>query len=162
MRVDQMGYVYPVTKRGKLAYYRVAMRVTPEARPKLPPPHKGKVELTRSLGTDNWAEANRLAIPIIAEFQALIDAAVNREFRGWISHQPGRTETVYSDDPRIPTWNAERRTRLKEELASLEVEGREPVTFEAVSDRWANRTKLVNANIIVVKTEGLTTILFIH
>ena len=50
--------------------YRVRIVVPPELRPYLPPPHTGKANLTRALGTGNEREANRLAVPWIADFQA--------------------------------------------------------------------------------------------
>ena len=52
--------------------YRVRIVVPPELRPYLPPPHTGKTNLTRALGTGNEREANRLAVPWIADFQAAI------------------------------------------------------------------------------------------
>ena len=39
--------------------YRVRIVVPPEVRPYLPPPHTGKANLTRALGTGNEREANR-------------------------------------------------------------------------------------------------------
>ena len=75
------------------------MRVTvpPELQPHLPPPHTGKANLTKALGTDNEREANRLAVPWIAEFQAAITAAArvqqNPNLHDWIAryayHHPG-------------------------------------------------------------------------
>jgi hypothetical protein len=47
--------------------YRVRIVVPPELRPYLPPPYTGKANLTRALGTGNEREANRLAIPWIAD-----------------------------------------------------------------------------------------------
>jgi hypothetical protein len=51
--------------------------VPPELRPYLPPPHTSKANLTRALGTGNEREANRLAFPWIAEFQAAITSAAS-------------------------------------------------------------------------------------
>jgi hypothetical protein len=50
---------------------------TPELRPYLPPPHTGKANLTRVLGTGNQREANRLAVAWIADFQAAITSAAS-------------------------------------------------------------------------------------
>ena len=57
--------------------YRVRIVVPPELRPYLPPPHTGKANLTRALGTRNEREANRLAVPWIADFQAAIIRAAS-------------------------------------------------------------------------------------
>jgi len=63
--------------------------VPPELRPYLPPPHTGKANLTRALGTGNKREANRLAVPWIADFQAAITGAApiteNPDGHDWIS-----------------------------------------------------------------------------
>jgi hypothetical protein len=57
--------------------YRVRIVVPRELRPYLPPPYTGKANLTRALGTGNEPEANRLAIPWIADFQAAITGAAS-------------------------------------------------------------------------------------
>jgi hypothetical protein len=57
--------------------YRVRLVVPPELRPYLPPPHTGKANLTRALGTGNKREANRLAVPWIADFQTAITSAAS-------------------------------------------------------------------------------------
>src|SRR6201998_2650793 len=57
--------------------YRVRIVVPPELRPYLPPPHTGKANLTRALGTGNEREANRLAVTWIADFQAAITSAAS-------------------------------------------------------------------------------------
>src|SRR5258708_423326 len=57
--------------------YRVRIVVPPELRPYLPPPHTGKANLTRALGTGNQREANRLALAWIADFQAAITSAAS-------------------------------------------------------------------------------------
>src|ERR1700740_18064 len=57
--------------------YRVRIMVPPDLRPYLPPPHTGKANLTRALGTGNEREANRLAVPWIADFQAAITSAAS-------------------------------------------------------------------------------------
>jgi hypothetical protein len=57
--------------------YRVRIVVPPQLRPYLPPPHTGKANLTRALGTGNEREANRLAVPCIADFQAAITNAAS-------------------------------------------------------------------------------------
>ena len=54
--------------------WRVRIKVLPaEIRPHLPFPHTGKKNLTKALGTTDEREANRLAIPVIAELQGIID-----------------------------------------------------------------------------------------
>ena len=62
--------------------YRVRIVRPPELRPYLPPPHTGKANLTRAVGTGNEPEANRLAFPWIADFQA----AIQRRFDHRKSH----------------------------------------------------------------------------
>ena len=57
--------------------YRVRIVVPLELRPYLPPPHTGKANLTRALGTRNEREANRLAVPWIADFQAAVTSAAS-------------------------------------------------------------------------------------
>ena len=57
--------------------YRVRIVVPSELRPYLPPPHTGKANLTRALGTGNGREANRLAVAWIADFQAAITSAAS-------------------------------------------------------------------------------------
>jgi hypothetical protein len=57
--------------------YIVRIVVPPALRPYLPPPHTGKANLTRALGTGNEREANRLAVPWIADFQAAITSAAS-------------------------------------------------------------------------------------
>src|ERR1700751_1316393 len=57
--------------------YRVRIVVPPELRPYLPPPHTGKTNLTRALGTGNEREANRRAVAWIADFQAAITSAAS-------------------------------------------------------------------------------------
>jgi hypothetical protein len=48
--------------------YRVRVVVPSELRPCLPPPHTGKANLTRALGTGNEREANQLARPMDRRF----------------------------------------------------------------------------------------------
>src|ERR1700739_11044 len=57
--------------------YRVRIVVPPELRPYLPPPHTGKANLTRALGTGNERESIRLAVLWIADFQAPITSAAS-------------------------------------------------------------------------------------
>ena len=72
--------------------YRVRIAVPPELRPYLPPPHTGEANLTRALGTGNEREANRLAIPWIADFQVAITGAAsiteNPHANDWIARYP--------------------------------------------------------------------------
>jgi integrase len=116
--------------------YRVRIVAPPALSAYLPPPYTGKANLVKGLGTGNKAEANRLAVPWIAEFQRVIDEAQaaferarNRRVVRWVIRNPvlsRQIETIYSDDPDIP-----------EELA---VAGPEPVIFESMIKRWAKHT----------------------
>jgi integrase len=72
-----MGYLQRV--KGS---FRVRIVVPPELQPHLPPPYTGKGNLIKGLGTGNEREANRLAVPIIADFLGLIDHA-KREAGPW-------------------------------------------------------------------------------
>jgi integrase len=65
MRVTRMPYLQPIN--GK---YRVRVVVPPELIPII-----GQANLTKALGTGNEREAERLALPYIAEFMAKIDNA---------------------------------------------------------------------------------------
>jgi hypothetical protein len=73
----KMGYLQRV--KGS---FRVRIVVPPELQPHLPPPYTGKGNLIKGLGTGNEREANRLAVPIIADFLGLIDHA-KREAGPW-------------------------------------------------------------------------------
>jgi integrase len=92
MRVAKMPYLQLVD-----GSFRVRVTVPPELQPHLPPPHTGKANLTKALGTGNEREANRLAVPWIAGFQAAITAAArvqqNPDLHDWIAryayHHPG-------------------------------------------------------------------------
>jgi hypothetical protein len=69
MRVAvKMPYLQQV--RGE---WRVRIKVPLEVRPHLPAPHTGKHYLTKALGTGIECEANRLAIPHIAELKGIIE-----------------------------------------------------------------------------------------
>ena len=65
MRVTRMPYLQPVN--GK---YRVRVVVPPELIPII-----GQANLTKALGTGNEREAERLALPHLAQFMAKIDNA---------------------------------------------------------------------------------------
>jgi integrase len=80
MRIVRMGYLQRKIKRDKKgrvtsANLQVRIVVPDELQWLLPPPHTGKQELIRALGTGNDAEANRLSLPIIAEFLRVLDQA---------------------------------------------------------------------------------------
>src|SRR5215472_12847371 len=55
--------------------YRVRIGVPAECRPHLPAPHTGKAELVKGLGTANLTLATKLAAPIVAIFQMMIEQA---------------------------------------------------------------------------------------
>ncbi len=55
--------------------FRVRMGVPAKCRQHLIPPHTGKSELVRGLGTANQTVAGKLAAPFIAEFHAIIEQA---------------------------------------------------------------------------------------
>jgi hypothetical protein len=99
MRVAKMPYLQLVD-----GVFRVRIVVPPKLQPHLPPPHTGKASLTKALATGNKAEANRLAVPWIADFQAILneaEAALRGE-DGWkrYSYYPGPYEGSFGG-PRI-------------------------------------------------------------
>jgi integrase len=55
--------------------YRVRIGMPAECRPHLPAPHTGKAELVKGLGTANLTIATKLAAPIVAIFQMMIEQA---------------------------------------------------------------------------------------
>src|SRR5690348_8070417 len=65
--MTHMPYMQEV--RGK---WRVRVPVPFNVRPHMPHPHTGNATMTRALGTGNEREANRLGVPVIAEFLGLI------------------------------------------------------------------------------------------
>jgi integrase len=121
--------------RGK---FRVRIVVPPELRPHLPPPYTGKANLVKALGTGNEREAGRLAVPWIAEFQAIITRTENR-IHGLadlaaIDRLPLREKFLrgpavvrrFFDSIGMPVPLNEQPTK--------------PVPFEAIIPRWATAT----------------------
>jgi integrase len=129
MRVAKMPYLQLVD-----GSFRVRVTVPPELQPHLPPPHTGKANLTKALGTGNEREANRLAVPWIAEFQAAITAAAkvqrNPDLHDWIAryayHHPDGN--AFAPEQRIITPNPAIALPAK------------PVSFESMIEKWANYT----------------------
>jgi hypothetical protein len=117
--------------------YRIRIVVPPEFRPYLPPPHTGKANLTRALGTANEREANRLAVPLIAEFQAAITAAASTSEKphgyDWITryrvYERGQNR-IPSEAHLIPTHPA---------LALRETQTK-PMAFDRTILLWAKQT----------------------
>ena len=117
--------------------YRVRIVVPAELRPYLPPPHTGKANLTRALGTGNEREANRLAIPWIADFQAAITSAAsiteNPHGYDWIT----RYRAYHRGQNRFPP--EARLFPLHPALALPETRTK-PVPFDRIIVLWAKQT----------------------
>ena len=118
--------------------YRVRIVVPPELRPYLPPPHTGKANLTRALGTGNEREANRLAVPWIADFHAAIAGAAS------ITEYPHG----YDGLPRYRAYHRGRNrfppeARLIPPHPALAVSETQtkPVPFDRIILLWAKQTK---------------------
>jgi integrase len=130
MRVARMPFLQLVS--GK---YRVRIVVADDLRPHLPPPHTGKESLTKALGTGDEREANRLAVPWIAEFQAAINTASrmrqNPTLADWVQryahHYPGQS-------PFPPEgWFSPPHPAI---LAAPAEAASKPVTFESIIKFW--------------------------
>jgi hypothetical protein len=70
MRVAKMPYLQLLD-----GVFQVQIVVPPKLQTHLPSPHTGKASLTKALATGNKAEANRLAVRWIADFQAILNEA---------------------------------------------------------------------------------------
>jgi hypothetical protein len=133
MRVAKMPYLQRVD-----GIYRVRIVVLDDLKPHLPPPHTGKASLTKALATGNKTEANRLALPWIAEFPAAITTAAavrrNPDLHDWIRRYAyyHAGENPFAPEQRIITRNPA--------LASRGT-GTQPVSFRAIIDSWINITK---------------------
>jgi len=119
----------------------------------LPPPHTGKACLTKALATGNKAEANRLAVPWIADFQAILneaEAALRGE-DGWkrYSYYPGPYEGSFGG-PRIVRCHELPPDHQIDQYGDVIVLGDghplkaktvgAPVSFESMIDKWAKFT----------------------
>lgn len=113
--------------------FRVRIVVPDELQAHLPPPHTGKRNLTKSLGTGNEREANRVAVPYIAEFQGII-AQTESRIRGF-SELSEIDRLSYPELIRRAPAVLERFLRtldLPEPVAEI----REPVSFESMIALW--------------------------
>jgi hypothetical protein len=113
------------------------MVVPADLRPHLPPTHTGKANLTRALGTGNEREANRLAVPWIADFQAAITTAAliteNPHGYDWITRGRAyhRGQNPFPPEARLfPPHPA---------LALPETQTK-PVPFDRIILLWAKQT----------------------
>src|SRR6516165_12493096 len=117
--------------------YRVRIVVPPELRPYLPPPHTGKANLTRALGTRNEREANRLAVPYIADFQAAITTAAsiteNPHGDDWIARYP-------ADDRGQNRFPPEARLFPPHPALALPETQTKPAPFDRIIPLWAKQT----------------------
>jgi hypothetical protein len=133
--------------------FRVRIVVPPKLQSHLPPPHTGKASLTKALATGNKAEANRLAVPWIADFQEILikaEAALRGE-DGWqrYTYYPGPYEGSFGG-PRIVRCHelpADHQINRYGEAIVLgdghtlkaKTAG-PPVSFESIIDKWAKFT----------------------
>jgi hypothetical protein len=116
--------------------YRVRIVVPPELRPYLPPPHTGKANLTRALGTGNEREANRLAVAWIADSQATIASAAS------ITENPHGYDWI---TPIAPTTAARTDFHLRRVFShytalALPETQTKPVPFDRIILLWAKQT----------------------
>jgi integrase len=119
----------------------------------LPPPHTGKASLTKALATGNRAEANRLAVPWIADFQAILNEAqaALRGEDGWkrYTYYPGPYEGSFGG-PRIVRCHELPSDHQINQYGEPIVLGNghplkaktsgAPVGFESMIDKWAKFT----------------------
>jgi hypothetical protein len=117
--------------------YRVRIVVPPELRPYLPPPYTGKANLTRALGTGHEREANRLAAPWIADFQAAIASAASVTEKppgyGWMT----RYRAYHRGQNRFPT---EARLFPSQPALAVPETQTKPVSFDRIILLWAKQT----------------------
>ena len=117
--------------------YRVRIVVPPELRPHLPPPHTGKANLTRALGTGNEREANRLAVAWIADFQAAITSAAsiseNPHGYDWISRYRAYHRGQNRFPPEAPLFTPHPALALPETQTK-------PVPLDRIILLWAKQT----------------------
>ena len=133
--------------------FRVRIVVPPKLQSHLPPPHTGKASLTKALATGNKAEANRLAVPWIADFQAILnkaEAALRGE-DGWkrYTYYPGPYEGSFGG-PRIVRCHELPPDHQINPYGEAIVLGDghplkpktvgAPVSFESMIDKWAKFT----------------------
>lgn len=126
MQVTRMPYLQNVN-----GIYRVRVEVPDALQRRLPPPHTGKKNLTKALGTGNEKDANRLAVPWVAEFLAVIDrtrilgdlADIDHlNLPEQIQRAPAALDRLLRMFPNLPTPPAKTPA--------------EPVSFERMIERW--------------------------
>ena len=143
MRVAKMAYSQPVTKRNKkgrvISTYRRVRIVVPDGlAPSLPPPHAGRKNLTKKVGSD------REHAEWTARFLAMIDEA-----RGWTTIHRELTEInglsleQFIARGFIPPVFGKLDRKMDEILGKPAWKGvtAEPVTFESIIDKWMHKTK---------------------
>jgi len=120
--------------------WRVRVPVDEAVQPHLPPPHTGKANLTKSLGTSDLNLANRLSVPITAGFLEMIEGT-----KEWQAiHQEGRELNGRTLDDLIRRGPASYRPFFSKVDRKLDAIFGEPawkqaaalVTFESMIDRW--------------------------
>ena len=111
MRVAKMPYLQLLD-----GVFQVQIVVPPKLQTHLPSPHTGKASLTKALATGNKAEANRLAVRWIADFQAILNEA-EAALRG----EDGWKRYTYYPGPYAGSFGGPRivRAQPRGELATL-------------------------------------------
>jgi integrase len=132
MGQSRMPFLQPV--RGK---FRVRVLVPEHLQPHLPPPHVGKKALTKALKTGNEREANRLSVPHIAEFHAII-AKTEARVGGLSELAAINCDDLLMNPQQIHHASAVMQRFLSSLNLPVPVSERlhEPVTFEGVIAKW--------------------------
>jgi hypothetical protein len=141
MRVVKMGHTQQVK-----GLYRVRIVVPPGLRPFLPPPHTGKANLVKALRTGNEREANRLAVPIIADFLGMIEEAKRQaaptEWRHfYLPPQPWQPFSARIVRRLVPVGSETIETHPVVESAPVTVTGG-PVSFDSMVEQWARERNI--------------------
>jgi hypothetical protein len=131
-----MGYLRKV--KGS---FRVRIVVPPELQPHLPPPYTGKGNLIKGLGTGNEREANRLAVPIIADFLGLIEQA--RQQAKVIDPWDGEKWQVIGNRLMlVPPAPRNEYTRPPNPWSAPDALMGDAASFESMVEQWAREGKI--------------------
>ncbi len=136
MRVVKMGYLQKV--KGS---FRVRIVVPPELQSHLPPPYTGKGNLIKGLGTGNEREANRLAVPIIADFLGIIEQAKREAAPMEWQYYTTRDSFGVRIARRLAPVGETIEPPPVVEPAPVTING-DPVTFELMVGLWATEKKI--------------------
>ena len=138
MRVVKMGHTQKVK-----GLYRVRIVVPSELPSHLPPPHAGKKNLIKGLGTGNEREAKRLAVPHIAHFLGLIEQA--RQQAKLIDPWDGEAwQVIRNRLVLVPPAPPNNYTRPPHPSSAPDALTGDAVSFETMVEQWAREAKVPN------------------